>query len=295
MFDAISQFRDAILANGLRPPDVIKPGKFFRFPGTNKRQSNRAGWCIFFDDGRGGAFGDWSSGLSEFWQAKSSKPYSRAERVAFSNQVKSAKLQAAKDLKAMQLTAARVAADIWKISPPAPADYPYLACKKIKVHGARLHNRVLTLPILDFEFNITTLQFVYPDSGKRFLPGGRVKGCFIHVSGSVKNPSRTIICEGWATGCTLAGDEPNALILAAIDAGNLKSVAISARKRWPDTELIIAGDDDRLIGGNPGATKAREAAIASDALLALPRWPSGCPESLSDFNDLAAWHDGGTR
>jgi putative DNA primase/helicase len=221
---------------------------------------------------------------------------SKAEQTILEGQqVKSAKLQSAMELEARQLTASREAADIWKISPPAPADYLYLVSKKIKVHGARLHNRVLTLPILDFQFNITSLQFIYPDGGKRFLPGGRVKGCFIHVSGSVKNPSRTIISEGWATGCTLAEDEPNALVLAAIDAGNLKSVAISAGKRWPDTVLIIASDDDRLIAGNPGATKAREAAIASGALVALPRWPSGCPETLTDFNDLAIWQDGGVR
>ena len=37
------------------------------------------------------------------------------------------------------------------------------------------------------------------------------------------------------------------------------------------------------------ATKARAAAIAADALLALPQWPMGSPETLTDFNDLAAW------
>ena len=289
MIDSISQFRGEIRAVGLLPPDVIKPGEFLRFPGIGKGSSNRAGWCILFDDGQGGAFGDWSSGLSESWQATRSKPYSRAERIAFVNQVKSAKQEASRKLRSRQLKAAREAAKIWKTSPPAPADYPYLVCKKVKAHGARLHDRVLTLPILNFEFSITSLQFIYPDGGKRFLTGGRVKGCFIHVSGSVKNPSRTIICEGWATGCTLAEDEPNALILAAIDAGNLRSVATGASKRWPNTELIVAGDDDRLISGNPGATKAREAAVASGASVAFPRWPEDAPNHLTDFNDLTSW------
>ena len=289
MFDTALQFRDATLATGLQPPELIKPGKFLRFPGIGKGSSNRAGWCILFDDGLGGCFGDWSSGLSESWQAKRSKPYSRAERVAFAKQVKSVKLQAARDLESRQSKAARQAADIWKIVPPVPADYPYLVCKKIKSHDAKSHNRVLTLPILNFQFNVTSLQFIYPGGRKQFLTGGRIKGCFIHVSGSVKNPSRTIICEGWATGCTLAEDEPNALILAATDAGNLRPVAINARKRWPDTELIIAGDDDRLVPGNPGATKAREAAAASYASVAFPRWPEDAPINLTDFNDLACW------
>lgn len=289
MIDSVSQFRDAIRAAGLQPADAIKPGKFLRFPGVGKRSGNKAGWCILFDDGQGGAFGDWSSGLSESWQAKRSKPYSRAERIAFANQVKSVKQKADRELISRQGKVARQSADIWKSSPSAPDDYPYLICKKIKAHGARLHDRVLSLPILDFQFSITSLQFIYPDGRKRFLSGGRIKGCFIHVSGGVQNPSRTIICEGWATGCTLANDEPHALILAAIDAGNLRSVATSSRKQWPDTELIIAGDDDRLVPGNPGAAKARKAAIASGATVAFPRWPEDAPNHLTDFNDLTCW------
>lgn len=78
-----------------------------------------------------------------------------------------------------------------------------------------------------------------------------------------------MLCGGWATGCTLAKDEPTVLVLAAIGAGNLKHVAFGARVRWPSVDLVIAGDDDRLTRDNPGATKARAAATASHALLAL--------------------------
>jgi putative DNA primase/helicase len=101
--------------------------------------------------------------------------------------------------------------------------------------------------------------------------------------------SRIVICEGWATGCTLAEDDPQAAVLAAIDAGNLKLVALEVRRHWPKAELVIAGDDDRKTPGNPGATKAREAAIAAEGLIALPQWPAGAPEMLTDFNDLAVW------
>jgi putative DNA primase/helicase len=43
------------------------------------------------------------------------------------------------------------------------------------------------------------------------------------------------------------------------------------------------------MAANPGATKAKAAAIASGALLALPQWPEDAPEHLTDFNDLAVW------
>ena len=94
MYDALFNFRDAIRAAGLEPPDVIEPGKLHRFPGNGKRNGNTAGWCKLFDDGLGGCFGNWSTGLSETWQVKRNKPYSKAERAAFARRVQEAKRQA---------------------------------------------------------------------------------------------------------------------------------------------------------------------------------------------------------
>ncbi|AOV18740.1 hypothetical protein BJI67_15975 (plasmid) [Acidihalobacter aeolianus] len=293
MNNAISQFRDAMRSAGLVPPDVIEPGTLHRFPGSGKRPSNRAGWCLLFDDRRGGCFGDWSTGLSETWQAKSDKPFSRAERAAFARRVEEAKRQAEVERNARQADAAKRADAIWNAATPAPGNHPYLIRKRIQPHGARIHKGALTLPVMDFDGRLTSLQFLFADGGKLLLTGGRKRGCFIPVAGDMKDPARVIICEGWATGCTLADDEPTALVLAAIDAGNLEPVALAASRRWRSTELVIAGDDDRLTAGNPGATKAKAAAIASGALLALPQWPEDAPDHLTDFNDLAVWLAGG--
>ncbi len=293
MYDALSNFRDAIRAAGLEPPDVIEHGKLHRFPGNGKRQSNRAGWCLLFDDGLGGCFGDWSTGFSETWQAKRDKPYSRAERSAFARRVEEAKRQAEAERNARQADASKRATAIWNAATPAPGKHPYLIRKHIQPHSARLHKDALTLPVMDFSDRLTSLQFIAADGGKLLLSGGRKRGCFIPVAGDMTNPSRVIICEGWATGCTLAEDESAALVLAAIDAGNLEPIALAARRRWPSAELVIAGDDDRLTAGNPGVTKAKAAAIASGALLALPQWPESAPEHLTDFNDLAVWLAGG--
>lgn len=289
MIDVPSQFRNAIRAAGLKPPEVIEPGRLHRFPGIGKRQSNRAGWCILFDDGLGGCFGDWSSSLSETWQTKRDKPFSPVERAAFLRRVEDARAHAKAERDTRQAEAAQRASVIWDAANLAPSDHPYLIRKGIKAYGAKLYRGALTLPVMDFTGKLTSLQFIDHHGRKRLLPGGRKQGCFIAVAGEMTEAPRVIICEGWATGCTLAKDEPAALVLAAVDAGNLEPVAMAARRRWPSAELIIAGDDDRLTADNPGATKARAAAIASNALLALPPWPEDAPESLSDFNDLAVW------
>ncbi|MGB5830676.1 MAG: toprim domain-containing protein [Thiohalocapsa sp.] len=293
MHDALSQFQGAIRAGGLEPPDAIEPGKVHRFPGNGKRPSNRAGWCLLFDDGLGGCFGDWSSGFSETWQAKRDTPYSQAERAAFARRVEAAKKQAEAERRTRQANAANRAAAIWNGATPAPGNHPYLIRKRIQPHGARLHKGALTLPVMDFSGRLTSLQFIAAEGGKLLLSGGRKRGCFIPVEGDMADPTRVIICEGWATSCTLAEDEPAALALAAIDAGNLEPVALAARRRWPAAELVIAGDDDRQAVVNPGATKAKTAAIASGSLLALPQWPENAPKHLTDFNDLAVWLAGG--
>ncbi|TQE99621.1 MAG: topoisomerase [Spiribacter salinus] len=293
MNDAISRFRDAIRSTGLEPPDVIEPGRLHRFPGAGKGPSNRAGWCKLFDDGLGGCFGDWSSGLSCTWFSKRDWPSSPQAQSALSRQIKAARWQAELSRRDRHAEAASRARKFWDAAPAAPRHHTYLVTKGIEPHNARLHNGCLVLPVTSFEDSISSLQFIAPNGGKRLLSGGRKRGCFIAVAGDEEHAQRVIICEGWATGCTLAEDDPDALVLAAIDAGNLQPVAVAARRRWPSGELVIAGDDDRLTPGNPGATKAREAAIAADALLALPQWPEGTPEHLTDFNDLALWLAGG--
>lgn len=83
MNNALLHFRNAIQATGLEPPNMIEPGKMHRFPGVGKGPSNQAGWCLMFDDGLGGCFGDWSSDLFRTWRAKRDKPFSQAERAAF--------------------------------------------------------------------------------------------------------------------------------------------------------------------------------------------------------------------
>ncbi|MCG8049505.1 MAG: toprim domain-containing protein [Candidatus Thiodiazotropha endolucinida] len=289
MDNNLFDFRSAIQSAGLEPPNHIVPGTLHRFPGNNKKSGNRAGWCLYFEDGLGGCFGDWSSGISETWHAKYHKPYSSTERATYARRMKEIKKLRNAQLKLRQVNAAKRAAKIWKAATSAPSNHPYLILKHIHPHGARIYKGMITLPVMDFINKITSLQFISKDGNKLLLSGGRKGGCFIPVSGNITSHSRVILCEGWATGCTLAEDDPTAMVMAAIDAGNLEPVALAVRHRWPSTEIVIAGDDDRLTAGNPGATKAKAAARASGALLALPEWPEDAPEHLTDFNDLIIW------
>ena len=71
--------------------------------------------------------------------------------------------------------------------------------------------------------------------------------------------------------------------------GNLLEVGKVIRELYPDSTLVIAGDDDRTRKGNPGLTAAIAAALELSCSVILPEWPSNAPIELSDFNDLYCW------
>ncbi len=283
MNDAISQFRDAMRAAGLEPPDVIEPGSLQRFPGIGKRASNTAGWCKLFDDSLGGSFGDWSSGFSENWQAKRNRPFSTIEREAFRRHVAEAQAQLDADHRARQADAATKAAAIWNAATPAPGEHAYLVRKGIQPHGTRLHNGALLIPMRD-DGEIHSLQFIGPDGDKRFLTGGRVAGCHFSI-GSTQNAAALCIAEGFATGATIhqATGYP---VAVAFNAGNLGRVAKMMRYRFPTTPLIVCADDDNKTAGNPGLTKAADTALSVGGLLAVPDFGTDRPVDATDFNDL---------
>ena len=285
MNDAISQFRDAMRAAGLEPPEAIEPGKLHRFPGICKRNGNTAGWCKLFDDGLGGCFGDWSAGFSEHWQAKRDLPLTATEREAFKRHVAEAQAQAEAERKARQAEAAAKAAAIWNAAAPAPADHPYFVRKGIETHGTHLHNGALLIP-MGTGGELHSLQFIGPDGEKRFLTGGRVAGCYFNI-GSTQGAAALCIAEGFATGATIhqATGHP---VAVAFNAGNLKAVAEAMRARFPTLPLIVGADDDAATYGNPGLAKASEAARAVGGLLAVPDFGPNRPSDATDFNDMAA-------
>ena len=281
------QFRDEIRAAGLIPPDVIEPGKFQKFPGEGKRNGNTAGWCKLFSDGMGGIYGDYSTGLSLDWQVNREAPYNPAEREAFKRQIAEAKKQAEAERKAKQAEVATTAAAIWKAATPATDDHPYLSGKGIKENGARLHKDVLVIPMRIGDM-LHSLQFIGPDGDKKFLSGGLVTGCYFSI-GNMKDAAALAICEGFATGASIH-EATGYPVAVAFNAGNLLLVAQAMRDKFPDLPLILCADDDVATAGNPGVTKATEAARSVGGLVAIPDFGTDRPEGANDFNDMAAQH-----
>ena len=99
-----------------------------------------------------------------------------------------------------------------------------------------------------------------------FLKDGRSTG-LMHTLGD-PTPTR-IIAEGFSTGASIHVATGHCVHIA-FNCHNLKTVAESIRKAHPDTDLVIASDDDWKTEGNPGLTKGADAARSVKAKLAIP-------------------------
>ncbi|MBW6496481.1 MAG: toprim domain-containing protein, partial [Burkholderiaceae bacterium] len=181
--------------------------------------------------------------------------------------------------------AALRAARIWAQAHSAPADHPYLTAKQVAPLGLRCDARGhLVVPLQDVEGQIHSLETIAPDGPKRFLAGGAKRGHFAVIGANpapIAEPTGPIlICEGWATGASLAMATGHAVI-AAMDAGNLLPVAEALRARFPNADFVLVADNDVKPDRdtNPGVEAARKAVAAVDARIAVPQLPG-------DANDL---------
>ena len=281
---ATEQFRAAIVAAGMEAPSDLNPdGKIHRFSPTGKRTDD-AGWYVLHLDGTtAGAFGDWRTGLVQCWCAADDRTMTAAERKALAQRMDAMRRQRDAEQRQRRADAASAAAIRWAAATPAD-EHPYLIAKGNRAHGIRVEaGHTLLIPMRDTEGRLHSLQSIAPDGAKRFMPGGRVKGCY-HAIGQPSG--RLVVCEGYATGATIHEDT-GAAVAIAFNAGNLLPVAKALRGKFPCITLVVAADDDWKTEGNPGMAAATEAARAVGGLLAVPNFGElPRADKDTDFNDL---------
>lgn len=261
----------------------VADGNIHRFHVPGDRPGSLNGWYLLHGDVRPvGCFGSWKTGGYHSWRGARGEVVVRHK---WSGE-RQATLQTSPSLELRQRNATRYAQWLWASATPADAGHPYLLSKHVHPYGLRQKNQHLLVP-LSCEGPPVNLQRIAPDGSKRFLKGGRVKGCYALLGSATPN-GLLYLCEGWATGATLHAATGHA-VACAMNAGNLLAAGQQLRQAFPDCELVVAGDDDRLTAGNPGRRAATDAAAALGCGLIFPPWSGEEPLSLSDFNDLAVW------
>lgn len=184
--------------------------------------------------------------------------------------------------------AAEKANTLWNVARDVQASHPYILAKHIKPEGIRQLKQSLVLP-LRADGAIVNLQFIGED-GKKFLTGGQVRGACL-VLGRIKDAEEALLCEGWATGCSLreATGKP---VVVAFNAGNLPVIAERLSKAFPRMALRVCGDSDHSQTGQKAAQKA--ASLHGMASCCCPSFTDQQREQHqqagrgepSDYNDL---------
>ncbi|MGT2471544.1 AAA family ATPase [Paraburkholderia terrae] len=290
IMDFEAQFAEALAAAGFPVPEIVADGRIHRFDGPEDRRGKKNAWYVLHADGvGGGAFGDWKTGYQSTWSSKVESTLSPQERETWRARLAEVRKAAEDERIRVQGRAAAKAAAIWERARDATTDNPYCRAKQVKPYGLKefKDRHTLIVPIRNSRKALVNLQFIFEDGSKRFLTGAEKAGCCYFFG--QKRGDRILIVEGYATGASL--HEATGLPVAvAFDAGNLLPVARALRERLPNARLILCADDDATTAGNPGLSKATEAARAVGGLLAVPDFGPDRPEGATDFNDLAALH-----
>jgi putative DNA primase/helicase len=279
--NSIENFRAALQAAGLNyPGDIIADGELHRIKVTGDRQKN-SWYVLHAGPPSAGAFGCWKRGINATWCDRS-RNLSQEEWGTVRRRWQEAQRERERVEMERQAKARETATWILDHAKPV-SSHAYLAAKGVKpVSNVRGCRGGLVLPLRDTEGGLHSLQFIGADGEKRFLPGGRTAGCFFTLADTPESP--LVICEGYATGASIA-EATGFGVVCAMNCGNLLAVSKALREKFPSREIVICADNDLHTDGNPGLTKATEAAKAIGARLAVPKF-NDMTTNPTDFNDL---------
>ena len=284
----IIAFADAITEAGLGAPAIIPDGVLHRHHIEGDRPGTLNGWHVLHLDGvPAGAFGSWKTGESVSWSSRAKADLTLSDRIRMAQILANARQRHSDERRQGQEIAASRAMRLWTEAMPAEPQHPYLVAKQVAPHGIRQAGSLLLVPVTDGE-RLVSIQTITGTGDKRFLKGGRMAGGFYRIPGA-SAASPLVIGEGFATVASLV-ERHDCPGVVAFNAGNLLAVAKEMRRRYPEAAIVLASDNDAWTPGNPGATKARAAAVAIRAKLMIPDFTgmdlSGKPTDWNDYYRL---------
>lgn len=147
---------------------------------------------------------------------------------------------------------------------------------------------VLYISMVDEAGVMWSMQRIYDDGKKRYK--GRKQGLIHIIRGDDVNT--VYVCEGYSTGASIAL-ATNATVVVVFDAGNIIDGIFTAQKHFPESEFVIAADNDQWKkketspDHNTGIDKATRAAKKFGYPLVYPVFSEAHEASQpTDFNDL---------
>ncbi len=288
--EAIAQFRAALIARDIIPPEpILADGRLHRCNAAGHHGRGDAAYVLHLDGLPAGGLQNHRDGLGwQSWRCNIGRPLTSAESAMLRERAHAAQAERDPDIARRHDDARTRAARLWAAASPASADHPYLVRKGVRPFDLRARRGLLIVPARDMAGTLHSLQFIGADGSKRFLRGGRTEGlaCWVGTPPQAEAMDASIlVAEGFATGASL--HEASGLpVVVAFHAGNLAPVARSVREVWPRAAITVCADDDHGTSGNPGVSHARAAAMTVIARIAIPGFGDDRPPGATDFNDL---------
>ena len=166
----------------------------------------------------------------------------------------------------------------WSHATPAKDNHPYLMSHKLPPFNLREvehphYGRCLLVPLINEAGELRNLERINPEGMKRPIKGGERQGLYYQFG----TDSWTVyICEGWATGAAVHINLPQRpIVLCAMSAGNMENVTNIALRKYPESNIVLAADRDRV-----GIQKAFIISAKFDLKVVLPSCPG------EDFCDM---------
>ena len=299
------QLRVMMTQYDLHPKIIIWDGNKHRLPGAGKKKGD-AGWYRAYPNRRGAIFGDYSTSLEVNFGAKHDKPPSAHEKKlwkAQDNERKKVRIQA-------HARARKEVEKVWGEASRDPSSHPYLVNKgidqdfedlrvstKTQLSETTVCQEGMLLVPMRLDGELVALQRIYHDGKKLAWKDAPNFGAATLIGADrwdeVKN-NRIYVCEGWATGWTIAQATKNVVVVAFSKDG-LLPVTQRLQKQFSKAKFVIVADNDRWTTvqqkkgepgiPNPGVIFARVAAEETGSAFVIPDFEdlTGRP---TDFDDL---------
>lgn len=280
--DFISAFITDIVNNGIMPrstKDFVPSDRFRRIQSQTDKGGKRSisYWLRIEHDFAYGYAKDFKTGIERrFKSYNNDANLSRADIARIKAMLKARQAEQEAAIASRQAKTAERAKKLWEAAKIGGKSL-YADRKQISAISARTLGDDLLVSVNDPKsWEIVSYQRIKPDGSKKFPFGGKKKGC-CHVIGQINPLEAFVICEGYATGCTIH-EATKMTVVVAFDAGNLMPVAKAMRDAYKKCQIIIASDNDQSQTGQKAA--AGVAAKIPDCVVVTPS------ETGEDFNDL---------
>lgn len=152
---------------------------------------------------------------------------------------------------------------------------------EIEVFQSKRNSLVEVFPVVNVENTLVSCQKISTDGRKLFAKGQKVAGAFYPI-GNFKGAKKVILCEGVATGHSIARCTGQ-VVLCVLSVGNFEKVYLALKEKLKEVEVVFAADNDHTKEKNVGLETVKNLSAKYGLKYVAPK---SVDPRVKDFNDV---------